>query len=92
MAEDGLNTAVSGISMAIVEVGPRPGRTPTKVPSKTPTNTMKRLVMLRAEVSPMTKLPKASKIFPLCSTKLRNAYIPRTPAGNGILSQKINNP
>ena len=36
-AETGGKEKVSGSSMAMVAIGPRPGRTPTAVPSSTPT-------------------------------------------------------
>jgi hypothetical protein len=47
-AETGGSPNVIGNSMAMVAIGPIPGRTPTAVPRKTPTRQYKRLDRLIA--------------------------------------------
>ena len=47
---------VSGMSMAIVAEGPRPGRIPTRVPKKQPMTAIKRLKGVSTVAKPCIKL------------------------------------
>jgi hypothetical protein len=59
-AVTGSNVKVIGSSIAIVAVGPIPGRTPTSVPRNTPTKHHRRFSGLSAVDSPSARLSISS--------------------------------
>jgi hypothetical protein len=59
-ADSGGNAKVIGKSIAMVAVGPRPGRTPTAVPRNTPMRQYKRLIGVAAVEKPRARLEKRS--------------------------------
>jgi hypothetical protein len=58
IAEVGDIIVVKGMSMAIAEDGPMPGRTPTRVPIIHPTKAQNKLVAPKAELKPWSKRSK----------------------------------
>src|SRR5215475_13163462 len=66
-ADTGGNTNVTGSSMAMMAVGPRPGRTPIAVPRKTPIKQYSRLARVAAVCSPNQRwLSNSMVISPVC--------------------------
>jgi hypothetical protein len=57
----GCRIEVKGMRMAIVEVGPNPGSTPTSVPIKAPTKAIARFMGLKAEWNPFIRWKIVSK-------------------------------
>src|SRR5690606_26236562 len=63
-AATGSRPKVTGKSMAMVAVGPRPGRTPMAVPRNTPSRQYIRLVSVKAVSKPMPRLVISSMPVP----------------------------
>src|SRR5215468_2072898 len=77
-ADTGGKTNVAGSSMAIVAVGPRPGKTPIAVPRKTPIKQYNRLARVAAVCSPNQRwLSNSMVIRPVCGCLALTAE-PRT--------------
>jgi len=64
IAEVGDNMVVSGISIAIAEDGPIPGKTPTKVPTMQPTSAQNKLPGARAAQNPWIRRSKENDMPP----------------------------
>ena len=59
----GSSFTVSGISIATVNAGPTPGKTPMKVPSMTPMKPQSKLSGVSAMLKPCISKPKVSPIL-----------------------------
>src|ERR1043166_9545202 len=58
----GSTLKVSGISMAMVAIGPTPGSTPISVPTRHPTKQRKRFIGDKAVAKPSPRLPMRSNM------------------------------
>src|SRR4249919_3688440 len=63
--DSGSRWKVSGSSMAMVAIGPMPGRTPIKVPTIAPMNAKPRLAGVSATPNPMARLSMNSIRLPV---------------------------
>jgi hypothetical protein len=82
MAGVGGRKEVRGKRIAIPEVGPMPGRTPTRVPSTDPIRAKKRFVGVMAWAKPFIKRSKVDIFYPVRgfrfpTTRLEGAYSAR---------------
>src|SRR5215471_17745510 len=71
--EVGSRWKVSGSSMAMVAIGPMPGRTPISVPISAPTSAKNRLAGVSATPNPVARLLRSSIALPLGPDRDREA-------------------
>src|SRR5262249_6475004 len=71
--EVGSRWKVSGSSMAMVAIGPMPGRTPISVPISAPASAKNRLAGVSATPNPVTRLSSSSIALPIRPDRDRQA-------------------
>src|ERR1700751_1694842 len=71
--DTGSRWKVSGNSMAMVAIGPMPGRTPISVPISAPASAKNRLAGVSATPKPVTRLLSNSMALPLGPDRDREA-------------------
>jgi hypothetical protein len=64
IAEVGDNTVVSGMSIAMAEDGPMPGKTPTRVPIRQPTNAQNKFIGASADPNPWIRKSQENNMQP----------------------------
>src|SRR5215471_14874288 len=80
--EVGSRWKVSGSSMAMVAIGPMPGRTPISVPISAPASAKNRLAGVSATPKPVTRLLSNSMALPVRPDRDRQAE-PKNENGPG---------